>query len=157
MNEAERIRWARACTTAGWLFLSAYLLVVIAQFRRAFAIRQSSFEDGVWGQRAENVAFVALPQNLVILAPAAAAAVAAMALARSAGSVPVPWAPQLVRLVAGTGYLAIVLALLGVIDQFAQSPDLVGGSIMLLNRTAGILMAIAMIRMCLESERASTR
>lgn len=157
MSEAERVRWARACTTSGWLFLSAYLLVVVAQFRRAFAIRQSSFEDGVWGQRAENVAFVALPQNLVILVPAAAAAVVAMTLTRSAGLAPVPWAPQLVRLVAGTGYLAIGLALLGVIDQFAQSPDWLGGTIMLLNRTAGILMAVAMIRVCLESERASTR
>jgi hypothetical protein len=157
VNEAERVRWARACTSTGWLFLTAYLLIVIAQFRRAFAIRQSSFEDGVWGQRAENVAFVALPQNLVILAPAAAAAVIAMALTRSAEMAPVPWAPQLVRLVAGTGYLAIGLALLGVIDQFAQSPDLLGGTVLLLNRIAGILMALAMIRVCLESERASTR
>ena len=57
------------------------------------------------------------------------------------------------RVVAGVSLVTMVLAVLGILDVFAQSPDWVGGSIAVLNRVGGILMAWAMIRVCLESER----
>ena len=152
--ERDRQRWAMALTTAGWLVLAAYLLLLIAQIRRAFAVTVASFEDGVWGQRIETVSFVTLPQNLVILVPAAAAGVAAVMLLRDApvqlqGS----WARQLVRVVAGLCYVVVVLAVLGIVDVLMQTPDSVGGTSAILTRVGGILMAIGMIRVCLEAER----
>ena len=154
MSEFQRERWAGALTTAGWLVFSTYVLLVVVQFRRAIAIRDSSFEDGVWGQRVETISFVTLPQNLVILVPAAAAAIAATMLMHGLDRPPPPWSGQLVRAVAGTSYVVIGLAVLGILDVFAQTPDWVGGSGALLSRVGGILMAAAMIRVCLESERA---
>ena len=156
MGDRDRIRWAGALTTAGWLVLSAYLLLLVSQIRRALAVRVASFEDGVWGQRIELVSFVTLPSNVVILVPAAGAGVLAMVLLRDlpdAGRR--SWAPQLVRIVAGLCYVVIALAVLGVLDVFAQTPDSVGGTAAILNRLGGILIAIAMIRVCLEAERAA--
>ena len=153
MNAVDRERWARACVAAGWLVTGSFLLFLIGQIRRALAVKQASFEDGVWGQRVEQVSFVALPQNLVILVPAAAAAVGATWLMLGAGLDQVPWTRQLVRVIAGVSLVTIVLAVLGILDVFAQTPDWVGGSIAVLNRVGGILMASAMIRVCLESER----
>lgn len=153
MNAIDRERWARAVVTAGWLVTGSYLLFLIGQIRRALAVSQASFEDGVWGQRVEQISFVALPQNLVILVPAAVAAVGATWLMLGAGLDQVPWTRQLVRVVAGVSLVTMVLAVLGILDVFAQSPDWVGGSIAVLNRVGGILMAWAMIRVCLESER----
>ena len=154
LAERDRQRWAVALTTAGWLVLAAYLLLLIAQIRRAFAVTVASFEDGVWGQRIETVSFVTLPQNLVILVPAAAAGVAAVMLLRDApvqlqGS----WARQLVRVVAGLCYVVVVLAVLGIVDVLMQTPDSVGGTSAILTRVGGMLMAIGMIRVCLEAER----
>jgi hypothetical protein len=152
VNAIDRERWARALVTAGWLITGSFLLYLVGQIRRALAIKQTSFEDGVWGQRVEQISFVALPQNLVMLVPAAAAAVGATWLMLGAGLDQVPWTRQLVRVVAGVSLVTIALAVLGILDVFAQSPDWVGGSIAVLNRVAGILMAWAMIRVCLESE-----
>lgn len=153
MNAIDRERWARAIVTAGWLVTGSYLLYLIGQIRRALAVSQASFEDGVWGQRVEQISFAALPQNLVILVPAALAGVGATWLMLGAGLDQVPWTRQLVRVVAGVSLVTMVLAVLGILDVFAQSPDWVGGSIAVLNRVGGILMAWAMIRVCLESER----
>jgi hypothetical protein len=153
VNAIDRERWARAIVTAGWLVTGSYLLFLIGQIRRALAVSQASFEDGVWGQRVEQISFVALPQNLVILVPAAVAGAGATWLMLGAGLDQVPWTRQLVRVVAGVSLVTVVLAVLGILDVFAQSPDWVGGSIAVLNRVGGILMAWAMIRVCLESER----
>ena len=154
MGERDRVQWATALTTAGWLVLSAYLLFLIGQIRRAIAVRVGSFEDGVWGQRIETVSFVTLPQNLVILVPAAAAGVAAVMLLRDEPSqLHGSWARQLVRVVAGLCYVVVVLAVLGIVDVLMQTPDSVGGTSAILTRVGGILMAIGMIRVCLEAER----
>lgn len=157
MNDDERRRLAAAVTTAGWLVFATYTLVIIGQFRRAMAIRTASFEDGVWGQRAETVSFVALPQQLVVLVPAAVAGVVAVLLARGGGAPPVAWSVQLVRITAGTCYVVVALAALGIVDVLAQSPDWVGGFVNILLRLGGILMALAMIRVCLECERMTLR
>ena len=156
LAERDRQRWAVALTTAGWLVLAAYLLLLIAQIRRAFAITVGSFEDGVWGQRIETVSFVTLPQNLVILVPAAAAGVAAVLLLRDTpAELHGSWARQLVRVVAGLSYVVVALAGLGIVDVLMQTPDSVGGTSAILTRVGGILIAIAMIRVCLEAERAA--
>ena len=77
MSDDEAIRWARATGLAGWLFLLAYLGVVTGQVRRAASLSSASFDDGLWWQRVETISFAAIPQNLIVLVPAAAAAVAA--------------------------------------------------------------------------------
>ena len=74
MTVSDRIRWIATATYVGWLTLSAYIALIIIELRRAAAISESRFEDGVWGQRIEIVSFVALPQNAVILVPPAIAA-----------------------------------------------------------------------------------
>ena len=153
MNLADRARWARALTTAGWLLTGSYLLYLIGQIRRAMAVGEASFEDGLWGQRAEQISFATFPQNLVILVPAAAAGVFAAWLLSTDDRLPPVWTRNLVRVVAGLSHVVILLAAVGIIDVFLQTPDLVGGTIALLNRIGGILMALAMIRVCLESER----
>ena len=145
-------RWTRALTTAGWLFTAAYLALVVATFRRAFAIRQSSFDDGVWGQRVEVMSVVSTHDSVIILVPAAAAAVAAALL--SPGRVAV-WSAQLVRVVAGLCYVIIAIAAVGGVGLFVRSPDSVGDLAALLGRAGGALMALAMIRVCLEAERAA--
>jgi hypothetical protein len=153
VNETERWRWAGALTTAGWCFFVAYLLLVVAQFRRAFAIRTSSFPDGVWGQRAETISFVALPQQVIVLVPAVAAGVAAVLVGRSTDGGPGPWSVQLVRLAAGTCYVAMALAFIGIIDVFAQAPDALGSIFDILVRLAGVVVAAGLVRLCLEVER----
>jgi hypothetical protein len=156
VGERDRQRWAVALTTAGWLVLAAYLLLLIAQIRRAFAVTVASFEDGVWGQRIELVSFVTLPQNLVILVPAAAAGVGAVMLLHDRPEeMQVSWARQLVRITAGLCYVLVALAVLGIVDVLMQTPDSIGGTSAILTRVGGILMAIAMIRVCLEAERSA--
>ena len=155
LDARERQRWSVALTGAGWMILAAYLLLLIAQIRRAFAVTVSSFEDGVWGERIETVSFVTLPQNLVILVPAAAAGVAAVLLLHdSPEQLQGSWARQLVRIVAGLCYVVVAIAVLGIGDVLVQTPDALGGTTAILTRVGGILMAIAMIRVCLAAERA---
>jgi hypothetical protein len=155
MTDDERVRWARALTTAGWLFVIAYLAFVTAMIRRASRITSGSFEDGVWGQRIEIVSFVSIHQNVVMLAPAAAAAVGATLLIRGRADRTQMWLAQLVRVVAGISYVIIAIAVIGIIGVFFRTPDGVGDIGALLGRLGGILMAIAMIRVCLEAERSS--
>jgi len=153
MTDHDRVRWVRALTTAGWLFVMAYLAFVTATVRRASAVTSSSFEDGVWGQRVEILSFVSLQQNVVMLVPAAAGAVAATMLAAGVVDRTEMFLAQLVRVVAGLCYVVIGIALLGIIDIFFRSPDSIGDLGDMLGRLGGGLMAIAMIRVCLEAER----
>ena len=152
-QEHRYIGWARALATTGWLVLLAYLAFLIGLIRRASAISSSSFEDGVWGQRFEVVAFAALPQNLAVLIPAAAAAAGASVLASGRAEPTAMWITQLVRTVAGTAYVVALLGVLGIVDEFWQTPDSIGGTGSMLNRIGGLLMVIAVIRICLEAER----
>jgi len=61
---------------------------------------------------------------------------------------------QLVRQSAAA-YVVVALAVLGIVDVLMQVPDALGGTSAILTRVGGILMAIAMIRVCLEAERAA--
>ncbi len=153
MSDDEAIRWARATGLAGWLFLLAYLGVVTGQVRRAASLSSASFDDGLWWQRVETISFAAIPQNLVVLVPAAAAAVVGTVIARSVIDRSVIHLRQLVRLTAGTCYVAIVIAAFGIIGVFVRNSDAVGDVSALLGRVGGILMAVGMIKLCLEAER----
>ena len=153
MNEHDRIRWARALVFAGWMSVLAYLGYLATQIRRAAATRTGSFEDGVWGQRVEFVSFAALPQNVTILMPGVAAAVAAALLVRPLVDPTVLTARQLVRIVAGINGTIIVIAVAGIIGLFFRNFDPVSDFGALLGRFGGILMAIGAIRLCNEAER----
>jgi hypothetical protein len=153
VNDDERVRWARALTTAGWLFVLGYLGLVTSTVRRAVAITDGSFEDGVWGQRIETLSFVSIQQNVVILVPAAAAAIGAALVLRDVLDRADIWLAQLIRVVAGVSYVVVILAVLGIFGVFLRSPDSVGDLGELLGRFGGILMSLAMIRVCLEAER----
>ena len=155
MHDEDRARWARALTTAGWLFLLAYLSYLTSQIRRAFSITEASFEDGLWWQRVEQISFASLPQNAIIMAPAAAAAVGAALLTRERSEQPVLGLRLLVQLVAGTSYVIIAAAILGIMGIYARTPDNVSDFAALLGRSGGIAMAVAMIRVCLEADRST--
>jgi hypothetical protein len=155
VDDHERVRWARTLTTAGWLFVVAYLGHLTTQVRRAAAITRGSFEDGVWGQRIETISFASVPQNLIILVPAAAAGVVATLVVRGIADRSDIWLAQLVRVVAGLCYVVIVIATVGIIAVFFRNPDGVGDVTAVLGRGGGIVMSIAMIRVCLDAERSA--
>ncbi len=157
MDDQQRLRWARTLTTAGWLFVVAYFTFLVTQVRRAFALERPSFDDGLWGQRIEIVSFATIPQNVIILVPAAAAAVACAMLVPQPAQRAELWLSQLVRVVAGLAYLVIAVAVLGIIAVFWRDPDGVSDVGSILGRGGGIAAGIAMLRMCLEAERAGSR
>lgn len=140
---------------AGWLFLLAYLFIIVFLTRRAAAISEASFEDGLWWQRVETMSSVATPQNLVVLAPAAAAAIAGTLLARPVVDRVVLALAQLTRLIAGICFVVIALALLGLLGIFFRNYDGIADLQSFLLRLGGILMAAAMVRLCFEAERSS--
>ncbi len=133
----------------------AYLAFVTATFRRATAITSGSFDDGVWGQRIEIFSFVSTHQNVIMLAPAAAACVAATMVAGDVVDRTESFLTQLVRIVAGLSYVVIGVAAIGIVGIFFRSPDSIGDLGDLLARVGGAVMAIAMIRVCLEAERSA--
>ena len=135
---------------AGWMFVIAYLSYLVVQIRRAAAIRDGSFEDGLWGQRIEQVSFVTLPQNLVILAPAIVAAVAGALLVRSLVAPVVVQIGRLTRVIAGLAFVVVAIALVGIVAVFFRNYDSVGDTAAILGRLGGVAMAAGMIRLCLE-------
>jgi hypothetical protein len=137
------------------LFVAAYVALLTAQLRRAAALTEASFDDGVWGQRLETLSFVVFPQTLVVLAPAAAAGAAATLISGSLVDRTETWQAQLVRVVAGVCYMVILVAVMRIIALFVGGPDVVGDFGALLQQLGGILMAVAMIRVCLEAERSA--
>ena len=138
---------------AGWMFVLAYLSVVTGIVRRAAAITEPSFEDGLWWQRIEVISQSSLPQLLIVLAPAAIAAIAGQFAVRTIVDRSVLRLTQLVRAIAGVCYVVIAIGIIGIIGVLVRSPDSVGDVGQILGRAGGILMAVAMIRVCLESER----
>jgi hypothetical protein len=153
MSDTERERWANTFVTAGWLFVLGYLAIVAVQVNRARNITTPSFEDGVWGERIEIVSFAAIPQQIIVLVPAAAAAVAAVLMSRDTVVDREPWLDRLVRAVAGTAILAIALGVVGGIAVAVRDRDSVGDFGDLVSRVGGIAMASAIVRVCLLAER----
>lgn len=123
------------------------------QVRRAFLITEGSFEDGLWWQRIEQISFLSLPQNLMVLVPAAVCAAVGTVLVRSHVDHTVVNLSQLTRIVAGLGYVVILIATLGIIGIFFRTADGVGDLAAFVLRLGGIAMAVAIIRICLETER----
>lgn len=152
VNEHDRIRWAKAGLFAGWMFVFGYLTYLVTQIRRAASTSQGSFEDGVWGQRAEEISFAALPQNVVILVPAAIAAIAGVLLVRSLVDPIVVQLSRLIRVIAGLSFVIVALAVVGIVAVFFRNYDSVGDTAAVLGRLGGIAMAAAMVRVCLEAD-----
>jgi hypothetical protein len=153
MSDDERVRWARTLAASGWLFVLAYVGFITWQVRRAFLITEGSFEDGLWWQRIEQISFLSLPENVMVLVPAAGAAAVGTLLVRGIVDHSVLSLTQLVRIVAGLGYVVILIAALGIIGIFFRNADSVGDLAAFILRLGGIAMAIAIIRICLETER----
>lgn len=152
VNEHDRIRWAKAAVFAGWMFVLAYLTYLVAQVRRAVATRQGSFEDGVWGQRIEEISFATLPQNVSILIPGVIAVVAGALLARPLVDPVVVHLGRLVRIVAGLAFVIIALGVVGIVAVFFRNYDPIGDIQAILLRLGGIAMAAATVRVCLEAD-----
>jgi hypothetical protein len=152
VNEHDRIRWARALVFAGSMSVLAYLSYLVIQIRRAAAIRNGSFEDGLWGQRIEQISHATLPQNLVILVPAVAAAVTGALLVRSLVAPVVVHLARLIRVIAGLAFVVVAIAVVGIVAVFFRRYDSVGDTAAVLGRIGGIAMAAATIRLCLEAD-----
>lgn len=153
MTPPDRLRWARALVTAGWLFSTAYVALLAIEIRRAAAIRTSSFEDGVWGQRVEIVSFITLPQNIMVLLPAAIATVAAAMLLDGVhpdDRPDDPWLHRLGAVVGGMAVLAIGLALLGIGGIPFRYADPLADLGALVGRVAGIAVAAGVLRLVRE-------
>ncbi len=132
----------------------AYLGYLITQIRRAAAVSTGSFEDGIWGQRVELISFASLPQNVVILAPAVAAAIAGSLLVRSLVDPVVVQLQVLVRIIAGLSLVVIALGIVGIIGVFFRNVDSVGDVGAILGRLGGILLGAGAVRLCAEVESA---
>jgi hypothetical protein len=153
VHDHDRIRWARTLVFAGWMSVLAYATYLVTQIRRAAAVSEGSFEDGLWGQRIEQVSFTTLPQNLVILVPAAAAAVAGALLVRPLVDGVVMGVRRLVRVVAGLAFVAVAISVIGIIAVFFRNYDSVGDTAAILGRIGGVALAVGMIRLCLEADQ----
>ena len=153
MTDVEREHWARAMTTAGWLVLIGYLGTVVLQIDRARRTTEAAFDDGVWGQRIEQVSFVAIPQNIVILLGAAIVAVGAVIVGRGTLADADVWLDRLVRIVAGTAFVAMLLAVIRMLDVIVRDPDTGGDLPDIVSRASGIAIGIAVVRLCLAAER----
>ena len=154
MTVSDRIRWITTATHVGWLTLTAYLALIIIELRRAAAISESRFEDGVWGQRIEIVSFVALPQNAVILVPPAIAAVVAGALIAALHPDDRPdltWSRRLARVTGGLAIVVIALAVIGIIGIPFRYADPLADLAAIVGRLAGVAISLAVIRLCRES------
>jgi hypothetical protein len=152
VSEHDRIRWAKAAVFAGWMFAFAYVTYLVGQIRRATATRQGSFEDGVWGQRIEEISFAALPQNVTILMPGVIAVVAGTLLVRSLVDPVVVQLGRVVRVIAGLSFVIVALGVVGIIAVFFRNYDSVGDLQAVLLRLGGIAMAAAAVRACLEAD-----
>jgi hypothetical protein len=151
---SDRIRWIATATHVGWLTLAAYLALIIIELRRAAAITESRFEDGVWGQRIEIVSFVALPQNAVILVPPAIAAAVAGVLIAALHPDDRPdltWSRRLARFTGGLAIVVIALAVIGIIGIPFRYADPLADLAAIVGRLAGVAIALAVIRLCRES------
>lgn len=154
MTVSDRIRWITTATHVGWLTLTAYLALIIIELRRAAAISESRFEDGVWGQRIEIVSFVALPQNAVILVPPAIAAAVAGALIATLHPDDRPdltWSRRLARVTGGLAIVVIALAVIGIIGIPFRYADPLADLAAIVGRLAGVAISLAVIRLCRES------
>lgn len=152
MNEHDRIRWAKAAVFAGWMFVLAYLSYLVTEIRRAAAIRQGSFEDGVWGQRIETVSFATLPQNVAILMPGVIAVVAGTLLVRSLVDPVVVQLGRVIKVIAGLAFVIIALGVVGIVAVFFRNYESIGDTAAILLRLGGIGMAAATVRVCLEAD-----
>ena len=155
MNDVDRIRWARSLVVAGWMAALAWATYLVTQVRRAAAISEASFEDGIWGQRIEQISFAALPQNLVILVPGAVAAAAGAVLVRSLVNSVVVQLGRLVRIVASLAFIAAAISAVGIVAVFFRNYDNVGDTAAILGRLGGMALSYGMIRICLEADRES--
>ena len=154
MTVSDRIRWITTATHVGWLTLTAYVALIIIELRRAAAISESRFEDGVWGQRIEIVSFVALPQNAVILVPPAIAAAVAGALIAALHPDDRPdliWSRRLARMTGGLAIVVIALAAIGIIGIPFRYADPLADLAAIVGRVAGVAISLAVIRLCRES------
>ena len=67
-----------------------------------------------------------------------------------------PWLERLLRLVAGLALAVIALGVVGIIDVLVRAGDSISDFSDIVNRLGGIVMGVAIARLCLEAERSRT-
>jgi hypothetical protein len=139
----------RTLTTVGGLAFVGWLAFVLRQSSLVRRVSASRF-DGVWEQRLEVLSFIVLPPNIVVLAPAAAAAATATWLAGPTQELGLAVLLRLIRWSATVlgviGILSIVNTLLSDFDNPSRLEDIA-------LRTGGILIATAIVVLCRDAGR----
>jgi len=128
-------------TIAGWLLLGGELGFILFQLQRARTVDGSRFATA-WSQRIEVLGFMTLPPNLVVLAPAAAAAAVATFLA---GSTRDQWLDVLLRVIAAVAIVMFFTAVAAIIEIFTRSGEVEFDSIFLRLGGMGLASGIALV------------
>ncbi len=134
-------------TVAGWLLLGGSFGFLAFQLERVRSTGGAGSPFGVWDQRIEVLSFVMLPPNLVVLAPAAAAAVAATWLA---GQDREPWLVTLIRLVAAIAITMVFIGAVAIVNIYVNDDGEIDGVFL---RLGGMSMAAGIAWLCRAADR----
>jgi len=143
----QRAALIRDLTVAGWLLLGGTFGFLAFQLERVRSIAGDA-TFGAWDQRIEVLSFIMLPPNIVVLAPATAAAAVAVWLA---GSERGPWLIWLIRLTAGIAIAMVVIGAVAIVNIYANDDGDIDGVFL---RLGGMSMATGMAWLCRAADRA---
>lgn len=154
-TNAERSAIVRSLTIAGWFLVGGSIGLIAFQLNRVRSISGGGTAfSTAWEQRIEVLSFVMLPPNMMVLIPAATAAVAATWLAGKDREV---WLVTLVRLVATVAGAMFVIGLIAIVNIFqrdaAGQRDIEGVYL----RLGGVSMAVGIVILCWAAERFHSR
>lgn len=141
----------QALTTAGWFAFVAWLLFLFRQISRVVRVDEQAFA-GVGEQRIEVMSFLVLPQNALLLLPAAALASTAVWMSGATESLSLAVQIRVVRW-AAIGQIAIaIVSIVSIVVNETGSPT---ESEDIALRIAGIVMSVAVVKVTAAVERHS--
>lgn len=135
-------------TLAGWLMLSGELGFILFQLQRIRTADGTRFATA-WSQRIEVLGFTMLPPNLIMLAPAVAAATVAVFLS---GQQRGPWLDMLLRVTAATSITMFFIGMVAIAEIFTRSGDVELDAIFL--RLGGMGLAAGFAVLCRAADQA---